>query len=71
MGFFNLCDDKGWGGGGGEFDLHCDPLGSPGTPLVGFVRGHMESKLTHHRLPGLNIGDGRHTTHALGRKRGP
>ena len=59
MGFFNLCDDKGWGDG--EFDLHCDPLGSPGTPLVGLVRG----------IPGLNIGDGQHTTHALGRKRAP
>ena len=69
MGFFNLCDDKGWVDG--EFDLHCDPLGSPGTPLVGLVRGSMESNLTHHRLPGLNIGDGQHTTHALGRKRAP
>ena len=25
-------DDKGVGDG--EFDVHCDPLGSPGTPLV-------------------------------------
>ena len=41
MGFFNLCDDRGWGDG--EFDLHCDPLGSPGTTLVGLVRGSMES----------------------------
>ena len=56
MGFLNLCGDKGWGDG--EFDQHCDPLGSPGTPLVGPVRGSMESNLTHHRLPGLNIGDG-------------
>ena len=29
--FFNLCDDKGWVDG--EFDVHCDPFGSPGTPL--------------------------------------
>ena len=51
MGFFNLCDDKGWEDG--EFDLHGDPLGSPGTPLVGLVRGSMESNLTHLRLPGF------------------
>ena len=69
MGFFNLRDDKGWGMGDGEFDVHCDPLGSPGTPLVGLVRESMESvNLTDLRLPGLNIGDGQHTTHALGRK---
>ena len=34
-------DDKGWGVG--EFDMHCDPLGSPGTPLVGLNRESMES----------------------------
>ena len=34
-------DDK--GEGDGEFDVHCDPLGSPGTPLVGFNRQSMES----------------------------
>ena len=66
MGFFNLRDDKGWGDG--EFDVHCDRLGSPGTPLVGLVRESMESNLTHLRLPGLNIGDGQRTAHALGRK---
>ena len=66
MGFFNLRDDKGLGDG--EFDVHCDSLGSPGTPLVGLVRESMESNLTHLRLPGLNIGDGQRTTHALGRK---
>ena len=67
MGFFNLCDDKGWRDG--EFDLHCDPLGSPGTPLVGLVQESTESNLTHLRLPGLNTGDGQEaTTHALGRK---
>ena len=32
MAFFNLRDDKGWEDG--EFDLHCDPLGSPGTPMA-------------------------------------
>ena len=48
-------DDKGWGDG------------SPLTPLVGLNRESMESNLTHLRLPGLNIGDGQHTTHALGR----
>ena len=47
MGFFNLRDDKGWGDG--EFDVHCDSLGSPGTPLVGLVRKSMESNLTHFR----------------------
>ena len=52
MGFFNLCDDKGWVDG--EFDLHCDPLRSPGTPLVGLVRGSMESNLTHLRLATVN-----------------
>ena len=31
--FFNLHDDKGWGDV--EFDVHCDPLRSPLTPLVG------------------------------------
>ena len=34
-------DDKGWGVG--EFDMHCDPLGSSGTPLVGLNRESMES----------------------------
>ena len=33
--FFNLHDDKGWGDV--EFDVHCDPLRSPLTPLVGLV----------------------------------
>ena len=41
MAFFNLRDDKGWGDG--EFDVHCDPLGSPGTPFVGRNRESMES----------------------------
>ena len=36
MPFFNLRDDKGWGNG--KFDVHCDPLGSPGTPFVGRYR---------------------------------
>ena len=64
MPFFNLRDDKGWGNG--EFDVHCDPLGSPGTPFVG--RNRMESKFELLRLPGLKIGDEQHTTPALGRK---
>ena len=34
-------DDKGWGDG--KFDMHCNPLGSPGTPLVGLNRESMES----------------------------
>ena len=63
--FFNLRDDKGWGDG--KIDIHCNPLGSPLTPLVGLNRESMESNLTHLRLPGLKIGDGQHTTHALGR----
>jgi len=34
LGFFvNLHDDKGWGDV--EFDVDCDPLRSPLTPLVG------------------------------------
>ena len=41
MAFFNLRDDKGWGDG--EFDVHCHPLGSPGTPFVGRDRESMES----------------------------
>ena len=52
--------------GDGTIDVHCDPLGSPLTPLVGLNREGMESNLTHLRLPGLKIGDGQHTTHALG-----
>ena len=62
--FFNLRDDK--GPGDGKIDIHCSPLGSPLTPLVGLNRESMESNLTHLRLPGLKIGDGQHTTHALG-----
>ena len=61
--FFNLRDDKGWGNG--EFDVHCDPLVCPLTPLVGLNRESMESNLTRLRLPGLKIGDGQHTTHVL------
>ena len=38
--FFNLRDDKGQELGD---DLHCDPLGSPGTVLVGLHRESMES----------------------------
>ena len=34
---------EGGGGGGEEFDVHYDPLGSPGTPLVEFNRESMES----------------------------
>ena len=34
--FFNLHDDKGWGDV--EFDIHCDPLRSPLTPLVGLIK---------------------------------
>ena len=41
MAFSNLRDDKEWGDG--EFDVHCDPLGSPGTPFVGLNRERMES----------------------------
>ena len=63
--FFHLCDDKGWGDG--KIDIHCNPPGSPLTPLVGLNRESMESNLTHLRLPGLNIGDGQQTTYALGR----
>ena len=51
----------------GKIDIHCNPLGSPLTPLVGLNRESMESNLTHLRLPDLKIGDGQHTTHALGR----
>ena len=36
--------------------------------LVGRSRESMESNLSHLRLPGLEIGDGQHTSrHALGR----
>ena len=52
--------------GDGTIDVHCDPLGSPLTPLVGLNRESMESNLTNLRLPGLKIGDGQHMTHALG-----
>ena len=34
--------------------------------LVGRNRESMESNLSHLRLPGLEIGDGQHTSHALG-----
>ena len=37
-------------GGKGENDSHCNPLRSPGTPLVGLNRESMESTLTHLRL---------------------
>ena len=59
--FLNLRDEK-------KIDIHGNPLGSdsPLTPLVGLIRESMESNLTHLRLPGLKIGDGQHTTHALG-----
>ena len=64
--FLNLRDDKGCGGR--KIDIHGNPLwsDSPLTPLVGLNRESMESNLTHLRLPGLKIGDGQHTTHALG-----
>ena len=39
--FFNLRHDKGWGTG--ENDVQCNPLGFPGTPLVGINRESMES----------------------------
>ena len=48
--------------GDGTIDVHCYYL----TPLVGLNRESMESNLTHLRLPSLKIGDGQHTTHALG-----
>ena len=64
MPFFNLRDDKGWGNG--EFDVHCDPLGSPGTPFVDVTEWNQTLKLL--RVPGLKIGDEQHTTPALGRK---
>ena len=54
-------------GGNRKIDIHGNPLGSPLTPLVGLNRESMESNLTHLRLPGLETGDGQHTTHALGR----
>ena len=38
------------GGGEGENNLHCNPLRSPGTPLVGLNRESMESTLTHLRF---------------------
>ena len=38
---FDLCHDKGWGYR--ENEVHCSPLGSPGTSLVGPNRGSMES----------------------------
>ena len=41
MAFLNLRHDKGWGDR--ENQVHCNPLGSPGTPLVGVNRGSMES----------------------------
>ena len=65
LGVFSTCamTIKGWGDG--EFDVHCEPLGCPLTPLVGLNRESMESNLTHFRLSGLKIGDGQHTTHAL------
>ena len=60
-----LRNEKGWGNG--EFDVHCVPLGSPLTPLVGLNRESMESNWTHLRFQGLKTGDGQHKTHALGR----
>ena len=62
--FFNLRDDKGQGHGD---DLHCDPLGSPGTVLVGLTEKAWNQTLRHLTLPGLKTGDEQHTTPALGR----
>ena len=57
MPFFNLRDDRGWGNG--EFDVHCDPLRSPGTPFVG--RNRMESNFETSR--GTRVKNWRRATH--------
>ena len=61
LGLFLTCvtDDKEWGDG--KIDVHCNPLGSPKTPLAGLNGKSMESNLTHLKLPGLKISDGRNT----------
>ena len=53
--FFNLRNEK--GRRNGEFDVHFDPLGSPGTPLVDLNEKAWNQTLTHLRLPGLKIGN--------------
>ena len=65
MAFLNLLGDKGWGDG--KINVRYNLLGSPLTPLVRLNQESVESNLTHLRLKGLKIGDGQHTTHALGR----
>ena len=52
------------GRGGGEFDVHCDPLGPSGPPLVGLTQEPKKAwkkPLTHLRLPGIKIGNGQHS----------
>ena len=51
--------------GGQGNDVHCNPLGSPGTSLVGLNLENMESNLTHLRLPGLKFGDDSRNTRLL------
>lgn len=53
--FFNLRNEK--GRGNGEFEVHFDPLGSPGTPLVDLTEKAWNQTVTHLRLPGLKIGN--------------
>ena len=58
-------------GGMGNLTYTAIPLGLLGLLWLDLYEEAWKSKLTHHRLPGLNIGDGQHTTHALGRKGAP
>ena len=58
--FFKLRNNKGWGMGKLTYTVIS-------LVLVGRNRESMESNLSHLRLPGLEIGDGQHTSHALGR----
>ena len=68
MTFFNLRHDKGLGDR--ENQVHCNPLGSPGTPLVGLHRGSMESNFDASQVPRLKTWQpqSRHATSALKRK---
>ena len=56
------------GGTGKMIEVHCSPLGSPGTPLVGPNRGlawNQTLTYIYLRLPGLKLGNDSHNTQLL------
>ena len=58
--------DGGGGREGGEFDVHCDPLGPSGPPMVGLLNPRTQESMektfdTSQVLPGIKIGNGLHS----------